>query len=75
MQCEHTIRDFYRSTESARINATTCTLNLPYSLSRRVLGQNTRLSSSDGNFDRMLINEWKGSDGTLRKWLCTQKRR
>lgn len=31
--------------------------------------QNTLLSSSAGNFDRVLIKEWNGREGTLRKWL------
>lgn len=40
-----------------------------YSISRKEPDQNTRLSSSAGNLETMLMREWKGSEGTLRKWL------
>lgn len=48
--------------------------HIPKRRSRTAIFQKTRLSTSEGNLLRMLINEWKGRDGTLRKWDCGVKR-
>lgn len=44
--------------------------DVPYNISLTLVVQNTLLSTSAGNLLRMLIKEWKGSEGTLRKWDC-----
>jgi hypothetical protein len=41
--------------------------NSPNSISLTLADQNNLLSASVGNLLKMLMSEWKGSDGTFRK--------